>query len=202
MAAGLQDASHFSRHANSTRGVLSDCFSRGQDPSFPSPSTAVAVLELPHSAAQDVPLVDVQLALGATSEDICVEWAATPPQSLIKSLPSDLTLADVALEPATADKSYSPMPAKVDLARGYSSLFSHNLTAPDSRARCAAPHQHICGQLLHGSRQGHAACNLGRALFSVPAGNLLLPPFKHPARLGSPIANCLMRASNKGKLLP
>ncbi|KAK9834954.1 hypothetical protein WJX84_011882 [Apatococcus fuscideae] len=81
--------------------------------------------------------IEVQeLALGATSEDICVEWAATPPQSLIKSLPSDLTLADVALEPATADKSYSPMPAKVDLARGYSSLFSHNLTAPDSRARC------------------------------------------------------------------
>ena len=76
----------------------------------------------------------LQIALGSKTEDICVEWATGPP-TMLKCQPSDLTLAETSLEPLTPERAYSPMPARVDLFRGYSSLFSHNLTTPDSRAR-------------------------------------------------------------------
>ncbi|KAK9862507.1 hypothetical protein WJX84_003997, partial [Apatococcus fuscideae] len=80
--------------------------------------------------------IDIQeIALGSTTEDICVDWATGPP-TMLKCQPSDLSLADISLEPLSPERAYAPMPAKVDLFRGYSSLFSHNLTTPDSRARC------------------------------------------------------------------
>ncbi len=74
----------------------------------------------------------MQVALGGKTENICTQWAPAPPQTPLKLVPSDLTAADLALEPLSPLRSYAPMPAKVDLARGYSTLYSHSLNASDN----------------------------------------------------------------------